>query len=120
MMGTSVTVRYPVAYETDRFGNTEYVYGPVGSTGADVEVVDNVLVAPAATEDMEAARPEGVTASYTLHFPKTYNGALEGCMVTLPAPWAGDYMVVGAPSPYMDVNTPTSWHMQVTVESAHG
>ena len=120
MIGTSVTVRHPIAGSVDRLGNTVYTYSPVGSTGADVETVDNVLVAPGATSDMEASRPEGVTVAYTLHFPKAYSGALEGCMVTLPAPWAGDYMVVGDPRQYMDENTPTEWHLPVEVEAAHG
>ena len=120
MIGTSVTVHYPIAGAKDRFGNTTFAYGSVCSACGSVETVDNVLIAPATTADMEAARPEGVTVAYTLHFPKTYNGTLEGCMITLPAPWSGDYTVVGDPRPYMDANTPTDWHLQVQVERAHG
>ena len=37
------------------------------------------VVCPGATSDMDATRPEGVTVSYTLHFPKTYAGSLRGC-----------------------------------------
>jgi len=82
--------------------------------------VDDVLIAPGATESLEASRPEGVQVAYTLHFPKTFSGTLEGCEVVLPAPWAGTYRVIGCPSPYMDENTPTRWHMPVEVEAAHG
>ena len=117
--GVDVTVSHPTvavvdrARQLDRFGN--YVPGTPTT-----ETVHGVLVSPGATSDMEAARPEGVTVAYTLHFPKSYTGSLEGCTVTLPAPWAGDYRVIGDPREYIDANTPTPWHMPVEVEAAHG
>lgn len=111
--GVDVGVSSPVNGEPDRLGNPTVTYGtPV--------TVENVLVAPSTTNDMEAARPEGVTVAYTLHFPKTFTGSLEGCLVTLPAPWGGTYRVVGDPMPYIDVDTPTPWDRQVDVEAAHG
>lgn len=110
--GVSVTVKTPSYGASDRFGNAIVTYSS--------ETVANVLVAPGATNDLEASRPEGVTVAYTLHFPKTFTGSLEGCIVTLPAPWAGDYRVVGNPKPYIDANTPTEWHTPVEVEAAHG
>lgn len=112
MLGVSVTVKSPTQGQPDRFGNATYAYTS--------KTVDDVLVAPGATSDLEASRPEGVTVAYTLHFPKTFTGSLEGCIVTLPAPWAGDYRVVGDPHPYIDANTPTRWHIPVEVEAAHG
>ena len=39
------------------------------------------VVCPGPTSDMDATRPEGVTVSCTLHFPKTYAGSLRGCAV---------------------------------------
>lgn len=111
--GTSVQVIQPAVIGTDRFGNEVKTPG-VPTT------VNNVLVVPGATADLEAARPEGVTVAYTLHFPKTYTGDLEGAEVVLPAPWEGTYRVIGKPGQYMDENTPTSWHMPVEVEVAHG
>lgn len=111
--GVTVTVSTPTETETkDSFGNVEH-------TWAD-STVDNVLVSPGATSDLEASRPEGVTVAYTLHFPKTFTGSLEGCLVTLPEPWAGTYCVIGAPGAYIDANTPTAWHMPVEIEVAHG
>ena len=111
--GTPVTVyRKVAAAEPDRFNNVVY-----GLTGEDV---DNVLIAPGSTELLEASRPEGVSVSYTLHFPKTYTKSLEGCAVALPAPWGGTYSVIGDPKPYMDANTPTCWDRPVEVEAAHG
>lgn len=110
--GVTVTVRRPSTSGTDRFGN------PVKEWTT--ETVSNVLVSPGATLDLEAARPEGVTVDLSLHFPKTYSESLEGCEIVLPAPWAGTYSVIGAPTPYIDVNTPTQWHMPVEVAAAHG
>lgn len=110
----SVELQRPIASGTDRFGNTTYEY--------EAEVVDGVLVAPGATMDLEASRPEGVTVEYTLHFPKAYMESLEGCLITLPAPWAGVYRVIGNPGQYMQANTPAMlpWGMPVEVERAHG
>jgi hypothetical protein len=111
--GTAVTVLRPSAPTVDRLGN-EVPGEPVP------EVVENVLVVPGATADMEASRPAGVTVALTLHFPKAYAASLRGCSVELAAPWAGTYRVIGDPQPYMDDNTPTPWNRPVEVEVAHG
>lgn len=111
--GVSVTVLTPTSDGTDRFG--EPIPGEPMQT-----VVDNVLIAPGATADLEAARPDGVTVALTLHFPKTYNGDLRGCSVVLTGQHEGTYRVIGEPKPYMDANTPTDWHMPVEVEVVHG
>ena len=110
MRGITVTVLRPTR-ETDRLGN-EVDAAPVE------ELVDNVLVAPGATADMEAARPDGTSVALTLHFPKTYTESLEGCFVRLPAPWEGVYSVIGNPMPYMA--SPTAWNRPVEVAEAHG
>ena len=111
--GVSVTVSRPTAGENaDRFGNAVYTYSD--------ETVGNVLVSPGATSELDASRPEGVQVAYTLHFPKTYSKTLEGCRVSLPAPWAGTYRVIGDPRPYIDADTPTQWHTPVEVVRAHG
>ena len=113
MRGVSVTVKTPTRLSADdRYGNPTYKW--------DSQTVDDVLVAPGATEGMEASRPEGAVVSYSLHFPKTFTDSLEGCIVTLPAPWAGDYRVIGDPRAYIDADTPTRWHIPVEVEAAHG
>ena len=111
--GTTVTVVHPERGGVDRLGNpvVEFTLR---------EQVGGVLVSPGATADMEAVRPEGVTVALTLHFPRGYVGSLAGCLLELPAPWAGTYRVIGDPKPYMDANTPTPWHMPVEVEAAHG
>lgn len=112
--GVDVTVLVPVQGAADRFGNATEAFEPT--------TVSDVLVAPGATADLEASRPEGATVAFTLHFPKSFDGRLEGCQVELPQPWAAGnpYRVVGCPAPYIDANTPTRWHMQAEVEAAHG
>ena len=110
--GVTVTVKRRVLVGYDRLNDPIY--------GSSSEEVGNVLVVPGATSDMEASRPEGVTVAYTLHFPKGFADSLEGCVVALPAPWAGDYKVIGDPKPYIDADTPTPWHTTVEVEAARG
>ena len=110
--GVQVTVNRPSAETRDEYNNAVFAYTP--------ETVDNVLVAPGATDLLAASRPEGVQVAYTLHFPKTYTETLEGCTVTLPAPWSGTYRVLGDPKPYIGANTPTDWNRPVEVKAAHG
>ena len=113
--GVTVTVKVPTYGNPDRFGNPVKSFDP-----EDCLDVDDVLVVPGQTADLEASRPEGVQVAYSLHFPKSFTGDLEGCEVVLPEPWAGTYAVIGAPGPYIDADTPTHWHMPVEVEVAHG
>lgn len=113
--GVTVTVLRPSPAGRDRLGNPTH-----GEPAR--KLVPDVLVQPGPTRDLDASRPEGVTVAYTLHFPKSFEGSLEGCTVLLPAPWArdGGYRVIGDPRPYMDANTPTRWNRPVEVEAAHG
>lgn len=110
--GTIVYVLTPVT-ETDSFNN-EVV------TDWTRTAVDNVLIQPGATADLEASRPAGITVDLTLHFPKSFTGDLRGCNVELTGRWAGVYSVVGEPQPYMPENTPTSWNYTVEVVRADG
>lgn len=110
--GLTVTVYSPVDGAKDRFGNVTHTWTSTS--------VEDVLIAPATTFDLEAARPEGDSSQLALHFPKTYSGSLEHCEIGLPDPWGGRWKVLGDPKPYMAMNTPTRWHMPVTVERADG
>lgn len=113
LRGITATVWHPIT-ETDRFGND------VAERWTS-ETVENVLVEPASTTDMEAARPDGAIVDMTLHFPKSYSGDLRGCKVTLPSPWdIGEYRVIGNPRPLIDALTPTRWHMSAEVTWSDG
>lgn len=81
------------------------------------ETVDNVLVAPGATTDMDETRPEGVNVVLTLHFPKGYGKPLRGCSVEVRGV---PYEVVGDPQPYTEENVPGQWSMPVEVTSHDG
>lgn len=111
--GRTVTVLRPSAATADRFGNAV--------PGAAVpETVDNVLIAPGSTAELDESRPEGVDVVLTLHFPKGYAESLRGCSVALSGEYEGEYRVIGDPKPYQDENCPTPWHMPVEVEAVDG
>lgn len=110
---TNCTVYSPTRGERDAFGNSARGF----DAGTDVS---GVLVAPGSTDDLDASRPDGVTVSLTLHFPKTFEGDLRGCEIKLPEPWAGRYRVVGEPMPYMSENTPGAFWLPVEVVRANG
>lgn len=81
------------------------------------ETVQNVVVAPGPTSDLDASRPEGVTVSYTLCFPKTYDGELRGCTVEVRGT---GYAVVGDPQRCAPENTPGDWNLTAEVTRADG
>ena len=81
------------------------------------EAVENVLVAPGSTADMDETRPQGVSVVFTLHFPKGYGKPLRGCSVEVRG---GAYEVVGDPQPYTESNVPGPWSMPVEVTRHDG
>lgn len=81
------------------------------------EVVENVVVAPSATADLDSSRPEGVKVAYTLCFPKAYAGELKGCCVEVRGT---EYDVVGDPQRYTPENVPGDWNMTVEVTRTDG
>lgn len=90
--------------------------GEVVSTERSSTEVD-VLVQPGATADLDATRPQGVTAAYTLHFPKTWTEPLRGCTCIV----RGEQLeVIGDPRPYAPENTPGRWNMTVEVTRTDG
>lgn len=107
--GGIVTVIRPVD-ERDELGE------PIGD-GETREEVPNVVVAPGATADLDASRPEGVSVAYTLGFPKTYEGDLRGCEVEV----GGErFRVVGDPKRLTPENTPGAWNYTAEVERIDG
>lgn len=89
---------------------------PAGSTEERTEV-QNVVVAPGPTADLDAARPEGVTVAYTLCFPKSFDGELRGCSVLVRG---AEYPVVGSPQRYTPENTPGGWNLTAEVSRTDG
>lgn len=113
--GRTVTVLTPTASGTDRFGE------PIPGTPTQTQV-DNVLIVPGPSQNLDATRPDGVTIAFTLHFPKTYSGNLRGCNVALYGEYAGEYRVVGICYPYQKENCPPDvpWYMEAEVEACYG
>jgi len=97
---------------TDRFNNET-------STLAEPERVGGVLVDAPTTEDMEAARINGYSASLVLHWPTSQAYRLRGAEITLPEPWGGPFRVVGNPMPLMPENNPLPW-TRIVVEDSRG
>lgn len=88
-------------------------------------VVENVLVAPGSTSDVDGStRPHGTRASLTLGFPRGFSAPLRGCRVVVrPEGGEGDsrstYAVIGDPKPCGD-GCPTAWRYTVEVEAIDG
>ena len=108
--GETVSVRHVVGTTPDRFGT------PVPAYGEPVDV-ENVLVVPATLDERDYLRPEGISVTYTLHFPRGYSQSLRGAYVTV----RGDeYRVVGDPAPYTEGNVRGLWTMPVSVGRSDG
>lgn len=98
----------------DRLGNHIEDYRP--------PVQAQVLVAPGSTNDLSESRPEGVRVDLTLHFTKEWTDpqSLRGAKVSLPAPWAGTFSVVGIPEAYVPSLAPGSLYLPVEVQAYDG
>lgn len=90
------------------------------------EDVENVLVAPGSTSDVDdVARPHGTRSVFTLGFPKTFSRRLRGCRVVV-RPVEGEdearhtYAVIGDPHPNAMANCPTPWWYTAEVEAVDG
>lgn len=81
------------------------------------EMVENVVVAPGATADLDETRPEGVSVAFTLCFPKTYSGDLRGRSVEVRGI---ECKVIGDPQRYTAENTPGDWNLTVEVTRVDG
>lgn len=91
--------------------------GEPSAVAEEREEAENVVVAPGATSDLDASRPDGVAVAYTLCFPKSYGGGLRGCSVEVRG---GEYEVVGDPQRYAPENTPGDWNLTAEVARVDG
>lgn len=113
MVGNTVTV---ITSETTYDENKDRVIVPKE------EVVENVLIAPGNTSDINAAEHfSGVKIDFTLGFPKTFEyKSLREAQVKLPAPWNVTGRVIGDPIPNDPKNCPTEWYLTVYLEVHNG
>ncbi len=91
--------------------------GEPTATEAVTETVENVVVSPGATSDLDSTRPNGVTVAFTLHFPKTYAGDLKDAVVGVRGTAC---KVAGDPQRYAERDTPGDWNMTVEVTRTDG
>lgn len=109
-----------IAGETVTVRNIEQAFDELGEpTGATVAetVVDNVVVCPGATADLDSTRPNGVMVAYTLCFPKDCDVRLKGATVNVRGV---DYLVIGDPQRYTEGNTPGPWNLTCEVTRTDG
>lgn len=86
--------------------------------GWDEEEVENVVVAPASTSDVDGdARPHGTLARLRLGFPKSFTAPLRGCRVSVRGT---EYAVIGDPQPNTAANCPTPWWYTAEVGDVDG
>lgn len=109
-----------ISGETVTVRNVEQAFDELGEpTVATVTetAVDNVVVCPGATADLDSTRPNGVTVAYTLCFPKGADVSLKDANVTVRGT---DYKVVGDPKRYTEANTPGPWNLTCEVTRTDG
>lgn len=82
------------------------------------ETVENVLVAPGASADLDASRPDGVEVKWNLHFPKWYPATLRGARVIVRG--QEPFYVVGDPQHWTPENIPGPWSMPVELTATRG
>ncbi len=107
--GEAVTVRR-TSVEYDALGE------PTGETAADT-VIENVVVAPGATSDLDSTRPNGVRIAFTLCFPKGAGADLKDATVIVRGIAC---KVAGDPQRYASENTPGEWDTTVEVTRTDG
>ena len=104
-----ISVYLPHYIKEDVFGGEDIEYGEP------VEV--DAVVAPGATRDLDASRPEGVRVSFTVHMPREWNRPLRDALIGIRG---SRYKVIGDPQKYTDDNTPGLWTMACEVEAYDG
>ena len=110
MVGETVYIQTEIENGEDPRGNPTY-------TTKDVPI-DNVLISPGETEDtLEEGHPDGDLVTWTLQFPKTFEGSLRGLKIKV---YDEYFDVIGDPRPYPLQLTPTMWNMTVRVGVVNG
>lgn len=109
--GETITVLRPTKGEPDPFGQETRTWTE--------EHVDNVLVAEGTgTNSTDATRPDGITVSKSLSFPRTWAyRSLRGCKIRIDTV---EYTVLGDPRPYDGGIKPSRWNLLVHVTDTRG
>lgn len=108
--GRQITLHRPKSTSVDGFNNQVIEW--------EDETIKNVLIEPLSTTDLTTIeRVNGDKVSLKLHLPKTYQLDTRGCECTVDG---YRYKVIGAPTPYMQENTPTKWNYPIEVERIDG
>lgn len=111
IQGETVQISRPTIAYTDAYGEANMEWRLA-------ETVENVLVAPGNTADLEPGmHPDGDTTLLALHFPKVFTEDLRGTRVFVRGQ---TWEVVGDPQPYTDQNVPGAWNRPVTVRLVEG
>lgn len=111
IQGEKVTVYKPVEGAADSYGVPRTDWRFKGT-------VENVLVAPAGTSDLEPGmRPDGDSTLLALHFPKIFTESLRGMRIVVRGK---TWEVIGDPQAYLDQNVPGEWNRPVTVRLVEG
>lgn len=81
------------------------------------ESVSGVLVGEPSSDDVTNAYTQyGARVLYTLAIPKGDTHDWNDVDVTLPAPFAGTYHTIGAPTAGIESNIPGPWNIKVRLE----
>lgn len=111
IQGERVDLFIPVQGSADSYGVPSIEWREHG-------VIENVLVAPSGTADLEPGmHPDGDAVTLTLHFPKAFTGSLRSARLAVRGVM---YEVVGDPQPYTDANVPGAWNRPVQVRLIEG
>lgn len=120
MMGERVAVLRRAEAGRDAMGEPVYTWS--------AETVDGCLVRPLAGSDMEdPVRPDGITAEYSIAFPKAYTASmapLAHARVALVGrgmdPSDADAALIVSGYPDVTHPCPTAWDVVAKVGRAHG
>ena len=113
MIGITITLKKKTQNGTDPFGQPKF-------TTEDVSVNDVLVGEPSTNDVTNALEMYGAKVAYTLAIPKGDENVWEDTIVTLPAPFAGDYHTVGIPTAGIEANIPLRWNKKVLLERFEG
>lgn len=113
MKGISITLVSKTQNGTDAFNHPTYAETS--------KTVSDVLVGEPSTADIENnLTVYGKRTAYTLAIPKGDTNTWENANVILPAPFTGNYKVIGNATAGIEENIPLRWNKKVHLEKLEG